>query len=166
MLGICFEFSASCLEFASMNELFAAFGLNWKLLLIQALNFGILLYLLWRFLYDPILKMIDERRTKIAEGVQKAEAADRRLAEADAKGKGIVASASKEAESVVASARSRADEQSSDILKRSQERANQILTDAQARAEEVRRQALAAGEKEIARAAMLAAEKILKEKSA
>ncbi|MEK7509737.1 MAG: F0F1 ATP synthase subunit B [Patescibacteria group bacterium] len=149
-----------------MSELFAAFGLNWKLLLIQALNFGILLYVLWRFLYDPVLKMIDERRKRIAEGVQKAEAADRRLAEADSEGKGIVASASKEAEALVSSARNRADEQASDILKRSQEHADQVLADAQARAEEARRQALAAGEKEIARAAMLAAEKILKEKSA
>ncbi|OGG72703.1 ATP synthase F0 subunit B [Candidatus Kaiserbacteria bacterium RIFCSPLOWO2_01_FULL_53_17] len=144
-----------------MSELFAAFGLNWKLLLIQALNFGILLYVLWRFLYDPVLKMIDERRGKIAEGVQKAEAADRRLSEADSEGKGIVAGAAKEAENLVSSARNRADEQASDILKRSQERADQVLADAQARAEEARRQTLAAGEKEIARAAMLAAEKIL-----
>src|SRR3989344_124438 len=144
-----------------MSELFAAFGLNWKLLLIQALNFGILLYVLWRFLSDPVLKMIDERRGKIAEGVQKAEAADRRLSEADSEGKGIVAGAAKEAENLVSSARNRADEQASDILKRSQERADQVLADAQARAEEARRQTLAAGEKEIARAAMLAAEKIL-----
>jgi len=149
-----------------MSELFAAFGLDWKLLLIQALNFGILLYVLWRFLYDPVLKIIDERRAKIAEGVQKAEAADRRLSEADTEGKGILAGASKEAEGLVASARNRADEQTAEILKRSHEQAERVLADASARAEEARRQALASGEKEIARAAMLAAEKILEKKSA
>ncbi|MEK7098653.1 MAG: F0F1 ATP synthase subunit B [Patescibacteria group bacterium] len=147
-----------------MSELFAAFGLDVKLLLIQALNFAILLFVLWKFLYTPVLKMIDERRGKIAEGVQKAEAADRKLADADTEGKGIVASASKDAEGLVASARNRADEQASEIMKRSQERADQLLADAQARAEEAKRQALAAGEKEIARAAMLAAEKILEKK--
>lgn len=149
-----------------MSELFAAFGLNWKLLLIQAFNFGILLFVLWRFLYEPILKLIDDRREKVAEGVRKAETADRRLTEADLQGKGIVASASKEAETIVSSARSRADEQAAEILARSQERAEQTLSDAQVRAEEARRQALATGEKEIARAAMLAAEKILRERSA
>lgn len=147
-----------------MQELFAAFGLDWKLLMIQALNFAILLAVLWKFLYTPVLKMIDERREKIAEGVQKAEAADRRLADADGEGKGIVASASKDAEGIVSSARNRAEEQAAEIAKRAQERADQVLADATARAEEAKRQALAAGEKEIARAAMLAAEKILKEK--
>src|SRR3989344_2011613 len=149
-----------------MSALFAAFGLDWKLLLIQALNFGILLIVLWRFLYTPVLKMIDERRTKIAEGVEKAEAAGRRLTEADTEGKGIVANASKEAENLVASGRARAEDRAADILKRSHEQAERVLADATARAEEARRQALSAGEKEIARAAMLAAEKILENKSA
>lgn len=147
-----------------MSELFAAFGLDWKLLLIQALNFAILLAVLWKFLYKPVLKMIDERREKVAEGVQKAEAADRRLADADTEGKGIVAMAGKEAEGLVASARSRAEQQAAEIAQRAQERADQTYTESVARAEEAKRQALAAGEKEIARAAMLAAEKILREK--
>jgi F-type H+-transporting ATPase subunit b len=147
-----------------MSELFAAFGLDWKLLLIQALNFAILLAVLWKFLYKPVLKLIDERREKVAEGVRKAEAADRRLADADEEGKGIVASAGKEAEGLVASARGRAEEQAHKIAEEAQARANAMLADATLRAEEAKRQALAAGEKEIAQAAMLAAEKLLREK--
>ncbi len=148
-----------------MSELFSAFGINGKLLIAQAVNFGALLFVMWYFLYTPVLHMIDERRRKIAEGVEKAEAADRRLAEADTEGKSVVASAGKEAEVLVASARTRAEEQANDIVKRSQEKAEQFMAEATARAEEAKRQALVAGEKEIARAAMLAAEKILKEKS-
>lgn len=147
-----------------MSELFAAFGLDIKLLLIQALNFAILLLVLWKFLYTPVLKMIDERREKVAEGVKKAEAADRKLADADTEGKSIVAGAGKEAESLVASGRSKAAQEGAEILKRSQEKADELLADANARAEEAKRLALTAGQKEIARAAMLAAEKILKEK--
>lgn len=149
-----------------MGELFAAFGIDWRLLLIQAVNFGLLLLILWRFLYRPLVKMLDERRGKIAESVQKAEAADRRLAEADMEGKTIVAAAGKEAEGLVAAGRSRAESQFADILKTAEEKAQAVLADATARGEEAKRAALAAGEKEIARAAMLAAEKILKEKSA
>lgn len=149
-----------------MGELFATFGLDWKLLVVQSINFGLLLLILWKFLYTPLVKMLDERRGKIAESVQKAEAADRRLAEADEEGKGIVASAGKEAEGIVASARARADEQANDIAKKAQERAELLLAEAKVNAEETQRRALAAGEKEIARAAMLAAEKILREKHA
>ncbi len=149
-----------------MGDLFSTFGLDWKLLLVQSVNFGLLLLLLWKFLYTPVLKMLDERRGKIAESVVKAEAADRRLADADTEGKGIVASAGKEAELLVAAGRSRAEEQAAEIAKQAQERADRVIADAAARAEETKRQALVAGEKEIARAAMLAAEKILKEKHA
>lgn len=149
---------------AVMSELFTAFGLDWRLLLIQALNFAILLAVLWKFLYTPVLKMIDERRTKIVEGVQKAEAADRKLADADTEGKGIVASASKDAVALVASGRARAEEQAGEIAKRAQERADQLLAEAEAQAAEAKRQALSSGEKDIARAAMLAAEKILEKK--
>jgi F-type H+-transporting ATPase subunit b len=149
-----------------MGELFSAFGLDWKLLVIQTVNFGVLLLILWRFLYRPLVKTLDERRGKIAESVQKAEAADRRLAEADAEGKALLAEAGKEAEVLVASGRSHAESQAAEILKKTQEKAEALMSDAEARAEEAKRAALAAGEKEIARAAMLAAEKILKEKHA
>jgi F-type H+-transporting ATPase subunit b len=148
-----------------MGELFSAFGLDWKLLVIQTVNFGVLLLILWRFLYRPLVKILDERRGLISESVKKAEAADRRLAEADLEGKTLLADAGKEAEVLVASGRSRAETEATEILKQTEAKAQALLADAVARAEEAKRQALAAGEKEIARAAMLAAEKIL-EKSA
>ena len=50
-------------------ELFGKLGIEWKLLLAQGLNFILLLIILRRFLYKPILKMLDERRSK-AESLQ------------------------------------------------------------------------------------------------
>lgn len=149
-----------------MSELFSAFGIDWKLLLIQAVNFGVLLSVLTYFLYKPILRIIDERREKVAEGVRTAEAAAQRLADAQKEGKDIVGSASREAEQLVASARSRADEKGSEIVRAAEMKAQATLKDAEMRAEEAKRQALDESSKEIARAAMLAAEKILREKSA
>jgi F-type H+-transporting ATPase subunit b len=148
-----------------MSELFAAFGLDWRLLLIQAFNFAILLGVLWKFAYTPILTMIDERRAKTAEGVKNAEEAARKLAAADGEGKTIVADAGREAEKLVAAARARADEKGGILMKEAEERAERIIADATARAEEERRLALQSSEREIAKAAMLAAEKILKQKT-
>ena len=45
-------------------ELFGKLGIEWKLLLAQGLNFILLLIILRKFLYKPILKMLDERRAK------------------------------------------------------------------------------------------------------
>lgn len=149
-----------------MGDLLEVFGINWKLLLVQAINFGVLLVILWKFLYTPVLKLIDERREKIAEGVKTAEEAARKLSESETRGKDIVASASRDAEKIVATARERAEEKGTELLRAAETRAEAVLKDAEARAEEAKRQALKQSEREIARAAMLAAEKILREKSA
>ena len=147
-----------------MAELFSTFGINWKLLLIQGVNFGLLLFVLTRFLFKPLMKTLDERRAKIAEGVRAAEAASQRLSDAKTEGEEIVGRGAREAEGLVAAARTRADEKGSDIVKAAESRADSILKDASAKAEEAKRQALHETSKEITRAAMLAAEKILKEK--
>ncbi len=149
-----------------MSELFAAFGINWKLLIIQGINFAALLAILSYLLYEPVLRIIDERREKVAEGVRIAEAADAKLADAKRQGDEMVGTAARDAEQLVASARARADEKGSEIVKTAEARAHALMKDAEVRAEEAMRLALAESEKDIARAAMLAAEKILREKSA
>ena len=144
-----------------MDQLVAVFGIDWRLLVIQGINFALLLCVLSYFLYKPVLKIIDERREKIAEGVRTAEAAARRLAEAKEQGENLVGAAARDAESLVAAARARADERHTEIVRAAESRADSILKDAAARAEEAKRQSLAESERGIAKAAMLAAEKIL-----
>ena len=144
-----------------MEPLLSVFGVNWKLLFAQGINFALLLAILSYFLYKPILRIIDERREKVAQGVRIAEEAELRLKDAQTKSERIVGDASREAESLVKTARSRADERGAEIMKTAEARAQGILADASARADEERRKAFKETEKEITRAAMLAAEKIL-----
>jgi F-type H+-transporting ATPase subunit b len=149
-----------------VGALFTAFGINWQLLLIQAVNFGLLLVALTYFLYRPILRIIDERQAKIAEGVRVAQEASQKLEDAKSEGERVVGDAAREAEGLVASARARAQEMSAETAQAAQAKADAILKDAQARAEEAKRQTMLESQRDIARAAMLAAEKILREKNA
>jgi F-type H+-transporting ATPase subunit b len=149
-----------------MNALFEAFGINGSLLLIQAVNFGALLLALWYFLYTPVLKMIDERRAKIAEGVRMAEAASQRLADATTESEGIIGGAARNAEELVANGRQRGIEKEAELLKIAEARAESVVKEAVARGEEIKRQVMSESEREVARAAMLAAEKILKARNA
>ena len=149
-----------------MQQLFSTFGINWQLLLAQMVNFGLLLSILWYSLYRPVVRIIDERRRVIAEGVSKARAADQKLDEAKAEGEKMVGEAAREAEGLVAQARVRAEERGGEIVRDAESRAAATMKDAAERAEEAKRLALKESEREIARAAVLAAEKILREKSA
>ncbi len=66
-----------------MEQLLSQLGIDWKLLLSQAVNFFLLLIVLRLFVYKPLLQMLHERRERIEEGIEKAKEADIRLLEAE-----------------------------------------------------------------------------------
>ena len=148
-----------------MEQFLEAFGIDWKLLIAQAVNFGVLLFVLTYFLYKPVLKTLDERKQKIAQGVEDAEAAEKKLAEADSVVSERLQGAESEAESIVASARDTAGSERNRIVKEAEARADAIAADAEARAAEAQAKALRESEKEIARLAILAAAKTINEKA-
>ena len=55
--------------------------LDWSTLALQTINFAILVWLLRRFLYRPVLRMIDARRAEIDRGTAEARAAELRIKE-------------------------------------------------------------------------------------
>lgn len=145
-----------------MDGLLATFGVSWKLLVAQGVNFGILLLLLWKFLYTPVLAMIDKRRAVIAQGVKDAEAAAAKLARAAGEGQEMITKASQAAESLFETARIRAEEKGAAIMTEARTRADAGIQEARMRAFAEAKAIRAASEKEIARAAVLVAEKILR----
>lgn len=147
-----------------MEEIVKVFGLNWKLLLIQAVNFAVLVLVLWYFLYRPILKMLDERRAKVEQGVKDAQAAQARLLEIDNEKGEILKGATASAEEHLTASKARAQEQAHEIVTEAQQRAEAAQHSAQQRAEELKTQALKESREEIGKAAILAAEAILRDK--
>ena len=93
-----------------MDEIIRVFGINWKLLAIQAVNFGLLLILLHRFLYKPLLKVIEERQMHIKKGVENAALAEQKLGEAEGQKRVILSDATGVAEAVIRKAEARATE--------------------------------------------------------
>lgn len=144
-----------------MDELFAAFGVNWKLLLAQGVNFGIVLVALWYFLYKPVMTTLEKRREVLAKGVEDARRAEEKLAGADTVAAERVNKADGEAQTIVLSARQAAAAQTATALEEARESAARLEADAKARAEEGAARALRESEREVARLAMLAAEKVM-----
>lgn len=146
-----------------MESLLTAFGIDGKLLLAQLVNFGVLFVALTWLLYKPVMKTLDERAAKIAQGVEDAEVASQKALTADEDAAKVVKGAETEAEGIVAGARDLAGSEKARIMKEAEARAAQVASDAEARATETAAKALRDSEKEIARLAVLAAEKVLRE---
>lgn len=145
-----------------MQQLFDAFGINWSLLIAQAINFAIVLVALRYFLYKPVLAQLEKRQKAVAKGVADAAQAGALLAGADDEARARVTAADEQAGDIVAAARESASAEKARLLKEAEARAVAVTKDAEARASEAAARALRESEQEIARLAVLAAEKILK----
>ena len=60
-------------------------GINLPGLITQLISFAILVFLLTRFLYKPVVKLLDERAEKIKKGLSDAESASKGAEEAASK---------------------------------------------------------------------------------
>lgn len=147
-----------------MDEIINAFGIDLRLIIIQIVNFTILMVALGYFLYKPILKLLKEREEKIAQGIKDAELAAGAKAEADSEKQVVLSAAHGEASAIASRAKTSAEAKTAEILSAAQDKAVQVLKEAEAKSEQLKKQALADSEKEVAELAILAAEKVLREK--
>lgn len=60
-------------------DILGQFGINSYLLIAQIVNFVILLLILKRFLYRPILRVLETRKQKIAQSLENAQNIEKRL---------------------------------------------------------------------------------------
>ena len=141
-----------------------AFGIDVKLITIQVLNFVVLAGLLTYFLYKPVLNILAEREEKIRKGIVDAEEAARAHASAQLEKQTILSQAQKDAEEISARAREFSKKKEEEFLVVAQHKAAGVVKDAETKSALLQEQALKNSEAEIARLAILAAEKVLKEK--
>ncbi len=92
----------------SIRETGEAFGFNWPLLLSNIVSFLIVCGLLHRFAYKPILKVLEQRRQRIAESLENAERIKVDLAQAEKKRSEILSRANDEAQKMITEARASA----------------------------------------------------------
>ena len=79
-------------------------------LVVQMVVFATLIYITMKWIWPPLLKMMDERQRKIAEGLAAAEEGEKELAEARGKADGIVREARERANQIIDHAQHRANE--------------------------------------------------------
>ena len=84
------------------------FGLDWPHFIAQCISFGIVAFLLHRFAYKPVLKVLEERRQRIAEGLKNAEQIKKDLSNAQSKAQEIITQAAAQATRLIEEARAAA----------------------------------------------------------
>lgn len=138
-----------------------ALGISPGLLISQIVNFFILLVILRLVLYKPVLRMLDQRKERIAQSMKDAERVAAAAQEAEAEKARIIEEARREAQEVRAQSTRDAERIAQDIRARAEHEATDIRMKAQEEADKQAETVLANANKEIADLAILATEQLL-----
>lgn len=108
-------------------ELIHKLGIDWKLLLAQVVNFFILLAVLYKFVYKPVLEMLEKRSRTIEKGIHDAKAAEERLLKIERLREEKMAETSKEIGKLLEQARADAEIMKKDIMTTANLQAEDLL---------------------------------------
>ena len=139
----------------------AALGFNIPGLIAQLVNFLILLVVLRLVLYKPILRILDERRRRIADGLSQAERAAEQASASEEQSQRILQEARVEGQQAVQRAQEAALRLRQELEERARVEADQIITRAREELRLERDQAIQALRAEFADLAVTAAERII-----
>ncbi|MBI2338516.1 F0F1 ATP synthase subunit B [Candidatus Daviesbacteria bacterium] len=108
-------------------EILEQFGINPILLAAQVVNFFILLFILKKFLYKPILKVLEERKRKIDESLKNAESIEKRLLETEEEKEKILTKASLDAQKFMDETKKELEAFKEEMKQNAQKEAEQII---------------------------------------
>ncbi len=138
-----------------------ALGINLGYLIMQILGITVLLLLLKGVAFGPILRVLDERKARIAKGLEDARQAAIARDNADAEAKKILDAARAEAAKIRSEAAVQAEDAANGIMAKANEDAKAVVAGARADAEAERNRILADLRGQVAAIAIAAANKIV-----
>jgi len=107
------------------TQLMSQFGVTWPKLIAQIIIFVILYLTLQKLAFGPIIKVLEERRRRIAEGQENAEKIKQQLADAEKRYEEIIHKANAEAQQLIDEARKSGDaltqKQAQDAIRQAEE---------------------------------------------
>ncbi len=139
----------------------ADIGINLPVLVAQIVNFTALLIVLRLFVYKPVLRMLDERRSKIQEGLSAAEHGREQAAEASRAAEAQIDGSRREGQEIVAQAQQVASRLQEEGRQQAQTEAEALLQRARSEIQLERDGAIAELRKEFTNLTIAAAEKVI-----
>lgn len=151
-------------QFGAESSGISALGLDGKALIIQLITLLLAYFVLRRYAFEPIGRVLRERRETIEKGVKLGEEMQKERAELDKQVDARLQAARKQADGIVAEAEAAARQTQRDAEDKAREKADGIVADAHVRAEQDTKNLRKALEKELIGLVSEATEAIIDEK--
>jgi F-type H+-transporting ATPase subunit b len=125
-----YNFAASEHGASAGGDIFTSLGINGQMLLLQAVAFLILVFILGKWVFPVLLKAVDDRQEAIEAGAKAAEEAEKKAAEAEEQVSALLKEARAEAKDIVATAKDEANAMIATSEEKAKARAEKIVKDA------------------------------------
>lgn len=145
-----------------MTELLQNLGIDWRLLIAQAINFLIVLWLLNRFVFKKIISYLEDRKNKIEQGLELTEKAKREIQQISEARQREIKKTKEEADRILSEARNSASEKEKVVLSSARSEAEKMMLKAKDQAEKEKLSSILSAKLEIQKLSVLIAEKLLK----
>lgn len=140
-----------------------ALGINLGFFIVQLFNFIIVMIVLTTWAYNPIVNLLEQRKQRIAQGLEDARIASEARANAEKEAQKIIAAAQADANKRVSEATERAEKAAGDVRTAAEAERTRILHTAQEDAALERNRILADLRGQVAALALAAAQKVIGE---
>jgi F-type H+-transporting ATPase subunit b len=135
-------------------------NLSWGLMVWTLITFGVSVFVLWKYAFGPLQRLIDQRRARIAESFAAADETRAEAARLLAEYKEALAKARSDAEAIVERARKTGEMTKAEILAEAKAQAERRIEQAREQIERDTQAALREIRSQVADLAVLAAEKV------
>lgn len=144
-----------------MSELIHNLGIDWRLLLANAITFFIVLWLLRKFAFGPLLAIIEKRQQTVADGLTLAARTEEAAEAAQTKRTALVRAARAEAQKILTTAKKDSEAWHEQVTVKAQQEAAELMNRTRQALEQEKLQMVQAARGELAELVVAASEKII-----
>lgn len=139
------------------------FGIRGDLFAAQLVNFLLVLVVLWRFVYKPILAILDKREAAIAKSVKDVEEISARMKASEAERDAMLVAVHKESQAIIEGAMKETDARKNEMLEAAKREVERVIAKGKEQLAAEREASLMALRKDVVDIAVRAAAKIVTE---
>ena len=147
-----------------MDSIISTFHIDWKIIIAQAVNFGVVFVVLYIFALKPLSKLMAERSEKIAKGIDDAKTNTNLLEKTRAEYDEALQKARLEANKIFQDGKKEAEAKKTLMLEEAKKETTTIIENGKKMLEAEKTKMVEDAKKDIVNLAMLATEKLLSTK--
>jgi len=139
-------------------------GINGKIFLAQLINISVVIFVMWKWVYRPLLRVMDERTKKIEQGLRDAEESTKLRQRAGEEKDQVIVDARLRAKSIIEEAQVKAQEEGALLLEKSRREVDRLLDQGREQLRKEKDEMIGQIKSEIGGLLALAVEKVAQEK--